>query len=726
MPVSASHASITTAPSISTSLHGTKAPTILVVDDRAINRDFLLSLLKHFRYELREAQSAEQAWDVVVNGGIDLIITDVFMGGMDGLTLLEKLATDPAAAHIPAIVYSAAHKHPDIERLVRAHQIQAVLSKPSAPELILETVRAALGEEASALSPAQASEENKAHRTTTLIEIMQDLAEYADTASQLQAFCESSKGLLHARESLVYILPHGEKRVSQMFCSCEQLQKEADTLDASRLSDTLGRIIKEHAVDRFSNVNSRDYGIPLGGGKVSSLLCVPVFTPSHDYGCLCLIGKIDAEDFSDEDERLAVTLSSHVAVLYESTLLFEGMQALAAKLACEVEDRKRAEEDLVRSRAEQIRLKDQFLSHVSHELRSPVMVVQQFLEIVEAGEAGEINPQQRECMEIALRNVQQLNVMIGDLLDAARIEAGKLRVDLATIRLSELLKEAVDSARLAAARKHINLALESASDLPPVVADRSRVRQIVGNLVDNAIKFTGEKGEIKVRAAIVGHECKFVRITVSDTGCGLSPEEMSKVFERHYQVPNADCAARKGLGLGLCICKQLVQLQGGQIEVQSRPNQGSDFSFTLPIFSIPEIIAPLLARAPLSSVAVLSVTVPEGDRGKQGARPIRETIERCVLPDLDVALPDSHRVAGGQRFLIVARADEKGAAILAKRLQEQVKQEHFVADSSISPSCQWTIVDVSEMTSGDASSDQLAAATARVDEAVRAMLADRS
>lgn len=704
--------------------------TILVVDDRPINRDFLVSLLKHFNYELREAESGEQAWGIAAGGGIDLIITDVFMSGMDGFTLLEKLAADLSTAHIPAIVYTAAHKHPNLERLMHARQLHAVLTKPSAPEVIVEAVQAALKATSGPVTPsAETLRESRAYRTTALIETMQDLAGQSDTAKLLHMFGMSAKDLLSANESLVYILASEEGKTAQTYCSCPCGDQVSETLDSSRLGDTLTRILRGHAVGRFRNANPREYGIPFGDGKVSSLLCVPIFTLAHDYGCLCLVGKTGSADFSDEDERLSTTLTAHLGVLLENALSYEKIEKLAARLGYEVEEREHAQEELERARTEQIRLKDQFLSHVSHELRSPVMVVQQFLEILQEGEAGAVSARQRECVDIALRNVHHLNTMIGDLLEATRIEAGKLRVEPAVMGLSEVLKEAVDSAQPLARQKRITLTLDHAPDLPPVVADRSRVRQIVVNLLDNAIKFTSDRGEVRVRALLDTETPQFARITVSDTGCGLEPDEMSRVFERHYQVPNSICAARKGLGLGLCICKELVVLQGGQISVQSRPGHGSDFSFLLPVFSVENLITPILAQnTPYEAVAIISLELETGDDegAAEQVRSLGKTIERCVLPDLDVMLPGNYRTRNGRMFVIVARTGENGAAIMTQRIEEQLKQSGLFADSSQGPFSRVVLVEVAGLFQKGDKSDPVPAVVMRVNDAVQTLVGSRS
>jgi CheY-like chemotaxis protein len=378
----------------------------LIVDDRAINRDFLVSLLKHFGYKLREAESGEQAWGIAVSGGLDLIITDVHMKGMDGYTLLEKLACHPDTLRIPAIVYTAEYKNPGFERFVVAHQLYKVLTKPSALELIVETVRGALGESAAPITPLE-----QGHRTTSLIEIMQDLAELVEPAKLLRAFCKAATALLYAEAGFVYLLSRGAEHPPQAFSSAMEELDSLEPADDLRLTSTLTQIISGHAIGRFRHVKPSALGLPFGNKEISSLLCVPIFTPAHNYGCLCLVGKAASEDFSGEDEHLVQTLASYLSMLYENAVFFDELQELTTSLAHEVEERKRAQEELERSRKELVRLRNESLN-VFQELRPLVTAVQQFLQMLARDRESQVSGQQRDHLRVAPCNMEQINALI--------------------------------------------------------------------------------------------------------------------------------------------------------------------------------------------------------------------------------------------------------------------------------------------------------------------------
>jgi PAS domain S-box-containing protein len=344
----------------------------------------------------------------------------------------------------------------------------------------------------------------------------------------------------------------------------------------------------------------------------------------------------------------------------------------------DITERKRAEEALEQGAKDQIRFKDEFLSHVSHELRSPLTAIKQFTTILLNGLAGELNKEQREYQQIVLKNIRQLQAMIDDLLDVTRAEAGKLGVNPESTSVADAVTDSLNTLRVSSEAKGVSLVSELPPDLPAVHADQTRLRQILIILLDNAIKFTPEGGTVRIRARVQEGDAEFVVLEVSDTGCGMSAEASERVFERLYQVEQPSQASRKGLGLGLFICKELVTRQGGKIWVKSDALGGSTFSFTLPVFSLNNVIAPLLKddRWPAESVALVMAEISfkgggSADFQQEWCREIHDLVQRCLLPNLDVVLPKMSYGAEGERIFVAAFADEKGASILVKRIRHQ-------------------------------------------------------
>jgi signal transduction histidine kinase len=257
------------------------------------------------------------------------------------------------------------------------------------------------------------------------------------------------------------------------------------------------------------------------------------------------------------------------------------------------EERKKLEEALESIRQDQLRFKDEFLSHVSHELRSPLTAIKQFTTILIGGLAGELNKEQLEYQQIVLRNIRQLQSMIDDLLEVTRLETRKLTVDLERVSVVMAVTDTFNTLEGTARAKGVSLTYDLPSNLPSAYADQTRLRQILIILLDNAIKFTPDGGFVTIQARLLEKDSRFLLLEVSDTGLGISPEIGERIFERLYQVSERTETSRKGLGLGLYICKELVTLQGGQIWAKRRPQKGSTFSFTLPVFSLDDSVVPL-------------------------------------------------------------------------------------------------------------------------------------
>jgi PAS domain S-box-containing protein len=369
-------------------------------------------------------------------------------------------------------------------------------------------------------------------------------------------------------------------------------------------------------------------------------------------------------------------------------------------IRADITERKRMEEALEQSRNNQIRFKDEFLSHVSHELRSPLTAIKQFTTILLGGLAGELNGQQREFQQIVLKNVLQLQAMIDDLLEVTRLEAGKLSVEPESVSVAEAVIDCFHTLQLSATAKGVTLAYNLPPDLPSAHADPTRLRQTLIILLDNAVKFTPEGGAVGIQASVLPQDPQFLLLEVSDTGCGMSPEVAERIFERLYQVSNPTLESRKGLGLGLYICKELVARQGGQISVRSQPQKGSTFSFTLPVFSLRNVLAPLLRddRWPAESVALVRVETrflgagPAEKPRAEWSREVRRLVERCLMPNLDVLLPKMSVQAEGERFFVAALANEKGASILTNRIREQFERLPLGKRTGLTLSASYTML----------------------------------
>ncbi len=217
-----------------------------------------------------------------------------------------------------------------------------------------------------------------------------------------------------------------------------------------------------------------------------------------------------------------------------------------------------------------------FIANLSHELRTPLAALQALTETLQDGALDDPTAARRFLSRMA-DEVAALSRLVRDLLDLARLEGGHAALQLRPEAPAELLRLAAERATLAAQQAGITLTVEAAPHLPPVLADRARLLQVLANLVDNALRFTPEGGRITLGAAA---SSQGIRFWVQDTGIGIAPEHLPRLFERFYKVDPA--RQRRGTGLGLSIAKHIVEAHGGQIGVESTPGQGSTFWFVLP------------------------------------------------------------------------------------------------------------------------------------------------
>jgi signal transduction histidine kinase len=360
-------------------------------------------------------------------------------------------------------------------------------------------------------------------------------------------------------------------------------------------------------------------------------------------------------------------------------LLF-GASLVYGYLADQVKREKKKTAQLEEARRQQLQMKDQFFSHVSHELRTPLTALYQFVTILTDGLAGDLNEEQREYLEIALRNIKQLQTMVADLLEAARADSGKLAIDPRVISLQSLVSETLSMLLAGAAVKAIVLSADVPKDLPLVYVDPQRLNQILTNLVDNAMKFTPANGSITVRARLFDSDPGFVCVSVADTGCGISPEGTKKIFDRLYQEERILETNRKGLGLGLHICKELVSRHGGHIWVESELGKGSTFHFTLPLFSLKSLLLPVIEENHhlKSFVALISVEVlpdnpaPTSEVAKVAWARAWTAVQQLTLPDKTVLLPRMALAGEKGVFFLVNASDLKTTNQIASQIQKKI------------------------------------------------------
>jgi signal transduction histidine kinase/DNA-binding response OmpR family regulator len=282
-------------------------------------------------------------------------------------------------------------------------------------------------------------------------------------------------------------------------------------------------------------------------------------------------------------ERVVLTTSATFVETAEGRRVLLLIEDVTEKAAME-RDLRRVNEELAKAN----RAKSTFLSMVSHELRTPLSVVRGYLSLILEGKIGPDPARVQEALRVADKRARHLQHLIEELLDLSRIESGRLSLRTEPIAVRKHVLEVAEMFRDDLSRKRIELDVAIPEELPPALADHDKVHQIFTNFLSNAVKFTGEGGRIVISGRAADRGLEFA---VSDTGIGIPPEKIDRIFDKFYQVDSSDKRLYPGTGLGLAIVKMIVAALGGTVRVGSEVGKGTTFTLTLPV-SGDEVVAP--------------------------------------------------------------------------------------------------------------------------------------
>jgi PAS domain S-box-containing protein len=308
---------------------------------------------------------------------------------------------------------------------------------------------------------------------------------------------------------------------------------------------------------------------------------------------------VEVTAYPVKDEKGNITEFVHVARdITEKRRLEQQLEEYAKTLEQKVEERTRELkesrdavlnmlEDLAESKKELQRtyeelkeldkLKDEFFQNVTHELRTPITIISGSMDIL-LGE--KLDEEKRKLLEITKRSAVRLNRLVGNILDFSRLEARKRELNLQSLNVTEIIEESVSEQLEFAEKNGVTIETTITEHLPPIKADKNGVKQMLTNLLNNAIKFNKKGGKVVISAE---HDKNFITLSVADTGIGIPEDKIPKLFTRFYQVDGSTARRYSGTGLGLAIVKKLVELHGGKIWVESEVGKGTKFWFTLPI-----------------------------------------------------------------------------------------------------------------------------------------------
>lgn len=552
---------------------------VLVIDDRD---DSLVSItdyvLKPHGYQHVVAKNGEAGLQRALDERPDLIIVDQLMPKMTGLEVLAALKE--AQLDIPVILMTG---YGSEETAVQAFRlgVKDYIIKPFKVEEMVQAIDRAL-EERRLRQERDELTQKVMHINRQLNRRLRELAALHGIGRSFTALLDLQTVLERIVEAAIYItnaeagaLFFVDEESGELYLRMSHGPGE-QYLPAMRISldDSIaGQVIKTGEPVLWKAEGKESQLKIETGYLVKALLYVPLKSRGKVIGVLAVDNKTAARPFSENDLDFLNGLAGYVAVAIENAQLYEERGKFAAELEQRVQER-------TKELHKAMRLQSEFLSTVSHELRSPLASIKWCLEGTLSGLYGAINAKQRERFELALAKANEETYLIENLLDLVRIQAGRVSLVLTQEDLTKIVQDVIQEFKRDAKDKDITLQVELPPEPLHVALDRQKMKQIVANLVSNAIKFTPGPGRVTVS---VTRQNNHVIVAVSDTGIGIPRQEWDRIFERFYQVDRDLTRKIGGSGIGLNIVKNYVELHYGEISVESEVGKGSTFTVRIPV-----------------------------------------------------------------------------------------------------------------------------------------------
>lgn len=530
--------------------------TILIVEDHAMSRQVLNTLLRYMGHRVLEAAEGIEALALARTEHPDLVISDILLPAMDGMEFVRRLRAETDQAGIPVIFYTAWCRHPEDIHLDQTFEPCRIITKPSEPYLILQTVNELLGASACnghSQTDTQASSCNfpecaYSHSTELQLSVLMDLG-YSMVAERnsgrlLNTFCRAVREMLNCRQSTLAIM---EDTGSTCYYSGQAVSQPVYTCPAHLLPPE----------DILESVTARRTPVRWGNPK-KNMMIVPYFSPDRSYGWIYLMNKLDNTNFTKRDEEIAMTMSTQAALAYENILLVEQL-----KYSNET--------------------KGMFITNISHELRTPLNILlsnaqllRLYLENDEHLDRGKLLGK----IDMQVRSCNRLLRLVNNFIDITKIDSNYFLLKPVKCNIVEIVEAITMSVVEYAGIKGIELVFDTQEEEMMLVCDLDSIERIILNLLSNAIKFTPQKGTIFVN---LSKQSDCIQISVRDTGIGISKDKLDVIFERFRQVDNLMTRRNEGSGIGLTLVKLLTEMHGGKIHVYSEYRKGSEFVVELPM-----------------------------------------------------------------------------------------------------------------------------------------------
>ena len=544
---------------------------ILIVDDKPEKLLALEAVLEDLGQTIVRAYSGREALRALLNDEFAVILLDVNMPGMDGFETASLIRQRKSTEHVPIIFVTA---FGDENHSARGYQLGAVdyIQTPVVPD-VLKTKVAVFVDLCRKTEQVHRQAEWQRRRAAQLQKLAAASLAINSALSlekMLQTVTDTARDLVGSHQAITLFIveqgssspPRPPRTLSFGSFSDKYADWKQERLELDAIATTV--VARSHAATRMTEQELRehpDWDIvssmripPVRGGMLAAPL---VGRNGANLGVLYLCDRYDGH-FTADDEAVLTQLAQLTSIAIENTLYAE--------------------------ERETNRIKDEFLSTLSHELRTPLNAILGWTQLLRAGELqGDV----AHGMEVIERNARAQAKLVEDLLDVSRVTTGKLRLNPRPLNLAAVVAAAADAVRPMAEEKHLVLDCQSLADDDLIAGDADRLQQVVWNLLSNAVKFTPAGGRIEVRLDRLGDK---LRLRVTDTGRGISPNFLPFVFDRFRQADSSSTRTHGGLGIGLTIVRHIIELHGGSVHAESPgEGQGATFIVTLPLASRPAV-----------------------------------------------------------------------------------------------------------------------------------------
>jgi signal transduction histidine kinase len=517
---------------------------ILIIDDSNAIRDFVLrALADRGGYVTAEASNGAEGLRMALDGPPDLILLDLEMPRMDGFQVVDAL--NEHDVDVPVILITS-HGSEAIAVEFFRKGVKDYLSKPFTAEELFSAMDRALADVrlrrekellTQNLQAANRELRLRVRELDTLYGVGKSVTSLLERDQLLERILDAAFYVIGAEEASL-MLVDGE--TDQLTPALHRQRVDGDPQHVAR------RAPEELAADAIRKGEATASG---------AMLCAPLKVGEKIVGAIGLGNTVTTRSFTGHDRQLLMALADYAAIAIENTRLYEQVRQAD-------------------------RAKSEFVSLVAHEMGTPLTSILCYADVLLQENSEPLTEKQEKYLHVIRNNVGRMQVLLSDLQDISRIEAGHLSLNIEPTSLAVALQGALEATRGQIGARSQLLTMDVPEDLPMVGADPARLTQILINLIGNACKYTPDGGHIRVQA-----ECQSgcVRCAVSDNGVGISPRDRRRLFTKFFRSDNPAVMEKQGTGLGLCIAKNLIELQGGQIEVESELGKGTTFWFTVPV-----------------------------------------------------------------------------------------------------------------------------------------------